>query len=252
MKKLAMILAVAGVMMVATGQAGALSINVGNVDLSLDIGGAGSVGMDYYVASGLTIDAQTYPTTVTGIWVESDIYGAGWPDCAYVMVGLGPVGSPPVPPGDVIAVPGGTPASPNVFGMWAIWVDWASGTGSHVVHMQDLQGTSPDPNVHYAMANVSGNFEFEIGYTPSGSAGGSAVLTLNGTPVGGVSYSDDLSDAYLWAALLYDVGATGSATYNASFLDLAVSGDGVTPEPATMALMALGGIGMLARRRRGK
>ncbi|MBL7134233.1 MAG: hypothetical protein ISS78_09055, partial [Phycisphaerae bacterium] len=237
MKKLSIILTVAGLVMVATGQAGALTINVGNVDLSLNIGGVGSVGMDSYVASGLTIDAQTYPTAVTGTWVESDIFNQGHPDCAYVMVGLGPVGSPPVPPGDKIANPGGTPASPNVFGMWAIWVDLAAGSPTAFkVHMQDVQGTSPDPNVHYnALANGSGNFDFQIDYTPSGGAGGSAMLTLNGVAApGAVAYTDDLSDAYLWAALLYDVGATGSATYDASFLGLTVSGEGAIPEPATM------------------
>jgi hypothetical protein len=103
--------------------------------------------------------------------------------------------------------------------------------------------------------SIGSSFTFDLKLVPSGMAGGTAYLSINGGAYGtgltygrdnwnnyGYSFSaEDLSNAYLVAQLYtWDAGKTYSMSYeNVS----------VVPEPATIGLLGLGALSLLRRKR---
>jgi len=121
---------------------------------------------------------------------------------------------------------------------------WDGNTSNGVTYLKALDS--------WVYGDTYAGSDYEVNWTPLTTPYVVAPKTYSihvGTP-GGVSYGD-IDLAYIvFNGTLNDTLGTWAGTVSRGGLDYATSGSVMIPEPATMGMLALGGLSFLVRRRR--
>ena len=189
--------------------------------------GAGLVG-DASMASADLVDSG-----IVNIVIPDDFVGI------YMNLVTGQVGSSDAGTAGWDINPYTAGSSPNGFHLWSPTASWFSSSGVAGGPYPTALGTFVDPAGAY--------------FTPGGNTNVGAQVTLNAANYFGVRFNNEALSATNFGWLEITFGATASDRAITRYV-YENSGAGITigavPEPTSLSVLALGALGLVARRRR--
>lgn len=170
------------------------------------------------VLDDVAFDAQSGLVTIEGTISDLNVASGGWPDTAYLEIGVRPE----------------TTKEETNAGVYMI-VFGSSQSGILAIHLQDYGGQRPPcpPWPAYIPVEKAEKIDYKITLIPSGESGGTAYLelwdmeeTYQEAPSQEYGYSDantfdeDFSEARLFYSLMADGGGEPDITYSATIGDI--------------------------------